>query len=88
MISDHDIKESMAILSQLSGDEEVVQLAEMREKAILDERSSISGAREEGKIESKIEDAINFLKLAIDYETVANGTGLSIEKIIELKKKI
>lgn len=37
---------------------------------------------------AKIEAAINFLKLGVDVETVAKGTQLPIEKIIELKKNI
>lgn len=36
---------------------------------------------------AKTEAAINFLKLGVDAETVAKGTQLPIEKIIELKKK-
>lgn len=37
---------------------------------------------------AKIEAAINFLKLGVDVETVAKGTQLPLEKILELKKKI
>ena len=35
-----------------------------------------------------IENAINFLKLGVDVETVAKGTGLSIEKIRELNSNL
>lgn len=35
-----------------------------------------------------IENAINFLKLGVDIETVAKGTGLPIEKIRELNSKL
>lgn len=43
---------------------------------------------DEGKMESKLEDALNFLKLGINETIVAQGTGLTIEKIIELKRKL
>lgn len=54
-IEDTEIKEAMNILYEISGDKEVVQLAELRDKAIRDEKSRLRGAKEEGKIEGKIE---------------------------------
>ena len=42
---------------------------------------------QKGKEEGREEDAINFLKLGIDEEMIARGTGLSIERILELKEK-
>lgn len=39
--------------------------------------------------ESKfIENAINFLKLGVDVETIAKGTWISIEKIWELNSNL
>jgi DNA primase len=43
---------------------------------------------EEGRTEGKEEDALNFLKLGVNDAIVAQGTGLSIEKVIELKNKL
>jgi predicted transposase YdaD len=43
--------------------------------------------REEGATEKAIEAAINFLRLGVNEEIVAKGTGIPIEKVIELKKK-
>jgi predicted transposase YdaD len=77
-------------------------------KQILDEKSMVEGAREEGKIEGmaegrevgkiegmaegraegKEEAARNFLKLGISEEVIAQGTGLSINKIREIKSKL
>ena len=54
-IEDTEIKEAMNILYEISGDKEVVQLAELRDKAIRDEKSRLRGAKEEGKIEGKSE---------------------------------
>lgn len=41
---------------------------------------------EKGVEEGKTQVAINFLKLGLDEETVAKGTGLTIDKIKELRK--
>ena len=41
---------------------------------------------EKGVKEGKTQAAINFLKLGLDEETVAKGTGLTIDKIKELRK--
>jgi len=48
---DAEIKEAMDVLYNISGDKELIQLAEMRDKAIRDEKSRLQGARDEGKIE-------------------------------------
>ncbi|OJG78286.1 hypothetical protein RV10_GL001520 [Enterococcus pallens] len=37
-------------------------------------------------MEGKLEDAANFLKMGMTPEQVAEGTGLSIEQINELKE--
>ncbi|MDD3049196.1 MAG: PD-(D/E)XK nuclease family transposase [Bacilli bacterium] len=51
MKNDGEIKEAMDVLYKISGDKKAVMLAEMREKAIMDEQSRLKGAREEGLIE-------------------------------------
>lgn len=61
---------------------------EQREKAIKDYYSYMTASKQEGIHENKIQNAINFLKLGIDIETVAKGVNLSIEKIKELQKSI
>ena len=55
MKSDGEIKEAMNVLHEISGDKETVMLAEMREKAIMDEQSRLKGAREEGREEGREE---------------------------------
>ena len=57
--------------------EEVENMLYNLEKAITNEFHKV-----------KEEDAINFLELGVDEAIVAKGTGLSIEKIRELKSKI
>ena len=66
MKSDDTIKEAMDVLYEISGDKETIMLAQMREKALMDEQSRLKGAKEEGKIEGSIlarqEDIIDSLK--------------------------
>ena len=65
-------------------------LYESRQAEISDQltriKSSEEKGREKGKLEGKIEATIGFLNLGIDEEIVARGTGLSIEKVLEIKK--
>ena len=52
---DAEIKEAMDVLYNISGDKELIQLAEMRDKAIRDEKSRLQGARDEGREEGRAE---------------------------------
>ena len=65
---------------------------EQREKAIRDYYSYINAYKEEGIQqgieETKIVNAINFLKLGIDISIIAKGTGLDIEKVKELQNSL
>ncbi len=67
MKTDGEIKEAMDTLYKISGDKESIMLAEMREKAIMDEQSRINGARKEGiekeKEKSRLKDIDRVLKL-------------------------
>ena len=42
----------MDVLYKISGDKEAIMLAEMREKAMMDEQSRLNGARREGWIDT------------------------------------
>lgn len=55
MKTDGEIKEAMDVLYKISGDKEAVILAEMREKAMMDEQSRLNGARREGRREGGLE---------------------------------
>ncbi|WP_289146606.1 Rpn family recombination-promoting nuclease/putative transposase [uncultured Megamonas sp.] len=73
---------------------------EQREKAIRDYYSYMSAFKEnglqqgiqqglqKGRQEEKIKNAINFLKLGVDIETVARGVNLSINEVEQLKNKL
>lgn len=53
-----------------------------------DQYSKQESMRKKGFDEAKEDDAINFLKLGVNEEIVAKGTGLTLEKVIELKKNL
>jgi len=79
-----DIKKAYNLLKIISKDDKAKMLYESRQAEISDELTRLKSARDG----AKEEDAVNFLKLGISEELVAKGTGLSIEKVLELKKKI
>ncbi len=67
---DTEIKEAMDVLYNISGDKELIQLAEMRDKAIRDEKSRLQGARDEGREEGKIEGIKQGAKDALAKSTI------------------
>jgi predicted transposase/invertase (TIGR01784 family) len=94
-----DIKKAYDLLQIISKDEKARMLYDARQAEISDQLTRIKSAeekgrekgreegREEGATEKAIEAAINFLRLGVNEEIVAKGTGIPIEKVIELKKK-
>ena len=75
------IKKAVGILKELSQDERTRLLYEEREKARRDMVSRINGAVREKMQET----ARNLLTLGIPIETIAKGTGLSVEEIRKLQ---
>ena len=96
MEKNEDVKKAKEVLSQMSEDEELQMLAELREKWDLDERSALASARdegiEEGRQEGKqegernksIEIATNMLKEGTSVEFIQKVTGLAKEEIEKL----
>ena len=87
-MSEPAIKKVLEYQNYFMHDEKLRYKYELQEKAIRDYNSSMFASKQEGIQENKIQNAINFLKLGIDIETVAKGVNLSIEKIKELQKSI
>ncbi|WP_160687602.1 Rpn family recombination-promoting nuclease/putative transposase [Clostridium sp. C2-6-12] len=83
MKTDGEIKEAMDVLYKISGDKEAIMLAEMREKAIMDEQSRLKGAREEGIKEGREEGIKEIIKQLILKQY---SKGLSIEYIAEINE--
>lgn len=82
------IKEAMEFEDTFLQDKIERRAYEQREKAIRDYYSYINAYKEEGIEENKLENATNLLKLDVDINIIAKGTGLAIEKIKELQKSI
>ncbi len=82
------IRKAITVLDMLSRDPETVRLAELRMKQILDEKSMVEGAREEGKIEGMKEIAKNALRKGADISFVAEITGLNETEVIALKDEM
>lgn len=92
MVDDKYIKKAEKELEYLSGDEETRRLAFLRDKAIRDEISLKTGAREEGfkegKKEANIEMAKKMLENNIEISIISKITELSEEEILKLKLKL
>ena len=88
---DADIRKAEEKIKYLSSDPETLALYKARERSLHERANMISSAKEEGREEGAnekaIESAINFLRLGINEEIVAKGTGLTIEKVIDLKNR-
>lgn len=69
-------------------DKETMRIYYERERSLHERANMISSAESRGEERNSIENAINFLKLGVDIETVAKGTGLSIEKVTELNNNL
>ena len=94
MKENENLKEAVKKLDNLSEDERMQRIADLRQKAIMDEKAIYEKGLEvgiekgimEGSQKEKIEIAKKMLELKIDKETIAEATGLTeqeIEKILD-----
>ena len=84
MVDNKYVKKAEKELEYLSGDEETRRLAELREKAIRDEVSSINGARKEGEKNKQLEIAKKLKKMNMSLSDIEKATGLTVEEIENL----
>ena len=93
MKENENLKEAVKKLDNLSEDEKMQRIADLRQKAIMDEKAIYEKGLEvgiekgimEGSRKEKTEIAKKMLELKIDKETIAEATGLTeqeIEKIL------
>ena len=93
MKENENLKEAVKKLDNLIEDEKMQRIADLRQKAIMDEKAIYEKGLEvgiekgimEGSQKEKIEIAKKMLELKIDKETIAEATGLTeqeIEKIL------
>ncbi len=100
MEENSEIKEAMDELEKISKDKELRRVAELREKAIRDEKNGLRHAREEGikeGIEQGIEQGIEkgvekvakkMLELNMPIQDIIDTTELKEEEILKIKKKL
>lgn len=69
-------------------DDKMYREYQQREDAIREETTKFNRVKREAKAEEKLETAIKFLKLGVDVNTVASGTGLSLDKVIEINRQL
>ena len=84
-----DDKENIALYTKLTNDEMVFNTRLMNASEEAEERGHERGIEqgiERGSKEKALEIAKNFLKMGLNDEQIADGTGLSLEEIEVLKK--
>ena len=93
MSENEEIKKAKEELDKISQDAKERRLAELREKALMDEiairdsgfKEGIEQGLKEGSQQEKISIAKNLLNLRIDINSISQATGLSVEEIENLK---
>lgn len=83
MEKNEDVKKTVITVREMSADEEMERLAELREKAIKDEKALYNTGIREGKREI----ALKLLSKNMKTEEVAELTGMTKEEIEKLKNK-
>lgn len=85
MEKNENIRKAKEQLDEINSDERERRLAELREKAILDElaikKTGYNEGKNAGKIEEKIEIAKKMLSKNVDINFISEVTGLSINEI-------
>ena len=100
MEKNEKIKEAVIEVKKMSEDEKMRRLADLREKAILDEKEIYKTGLHEGEniglekgktigeAKAKREDAIAMIKEKMSNEVIARVTGLTVDEIEELRKSV
>ena len=81
MIENEKVKKAKEELEYLSGDEAERRIAYLRETAEIDRKFAMTAARDQGRIEEKIEVAKKMLAENMDINLIIKITGLTKEEI-------
>ena len=84
MIENEKVKKAEEELEYLSGDEAERRIAYLRETAEIDRKFAMTAARDQGRIEEKIEVAKKMLAENMDINLIIKITGLTKEEIEKL----
>ena len=88
MEKNEEIKEAMEELEEVSKIKQLRRIAELKDKAIRDEKNGLRHAREEGREEEKIKIAKRLLKIGLTTEQVIEATEFSKEEIEKIKNTL
>ena len=86
MKENKELKKAVERLQEISEDEYMQRIAELREKAIRDEEAGRSWERKQGRKEANIENARKMLEERIPMQAIMRITGLSKKEIEEIQK--
>ena len=86
MEENKELKQAVEKVDGLSEDERMQRIADLRQKAIWDEKAAWAGGLYQGKKEEKIEIAKNMLKLGVELDIICKATELSKEEVEKIKK--
>ena len=84
MMENEKVKKAEEELEYLSGDEAERRIAYLRETAEIDRKFAMTAARDQGRIEEKIEVAKKMLAENMDINLIIKITGLTKEEIEKL----
>lgn len=73
-------------LEKLVADEGKLRLYELREKALLDERSNLFAARQEGREEGRMQVAKTMLAKGLDEKLILKVANITPRQLSDLKK--
>lgn len=85
-ITHEPIKQALAELQRLSGDEDSRRAAFVRERALIEERSELRAAERRGEQRKSIETALNLLRMTqLDDATIAKASTLTEDEVRQLR---
>ena len=88
MQENQDIKEATIEVRKMSEDEKMQRLADLREKAIMDEKAIYAAGLDKGAKSASLKIAKKLIEANIPYKQIANITELSMEEIENLAKNL
>jgi predicted transposase/invertase (TIGR01784 family) len=81
---DMAIQAAQSRLEMIRSDPELAHAYDLYEQTRIDYKFGIQGARQDGKLEGKLEDARNALKEGLSVEQAARITGIPADELIKL----
>ena len=84
MEKNEDIKEAVVKVHEMSEDEKIRRLADLREKAIMDEKAISKAGYRRGMEQKQMQIARKLKEMGMKDEDIEKATGLSKEKILKL----